>query len=63
MDGNNSAKRIARAGAEDERAFHSDYFLSREEVDRFKDEVKRKAVPPKRGDESEACPVLLRDDV
>ncbi|KAI0818788.1 hypothetical protein BC629DRAFT_1588119 [Irpex lacteus] len=40
MDGNNSAKRVASAGLVDLADFHSDYFLSREEVDRFKDEVK-----------------------
>ncbi|OCH88551.1 hypothetical protein OBBRIDRAFT_734191 [Obba rivulosa] len=42
IDGNNSAKRVASAGAEDERCFDSDYFLSRDEVDRFQHEVKRK---------------------
>ncbi|KAI0083766.1 hypothetical protein BDY19DRAFT_998324 [Irpex rosettiformis] len=40
MDGNNSAKRVASAGMVDFSQFHSDYFLPREEVDRFKDEVK-----------------------
>lgn len=39
MDGNNSAKRFASAGLEDMRVFESDYFLSPEEVDVFKDEV------------------------
>ncbi|OCH89491.1 hypothetical protein OBBRIDRAFT_732569 [Obba rivulosa] len=58
MDGNNSAKRIARAGTEDERTFHSDYFLSREEVDRFKDEVKRRVTVSKKDEESE----LSEDD-
>ena len=42
LDGNNSAKRVLSAGTEDARAFNSTYFLSRQEVDRFKDEVKRK---------------------
>lgn len=42
MDGNNSAKRIASAGSADERVFQSSYVLSRTEVDRFKDEVKRR---------------------
>ena len=42
MDGNNSVKRVASAGSADGRVFKSSYFLSREEVDRFKDEVKRK---------------------
>ncbi len=40
MDGNNSAKRVASAGLVDFAQFDSDYFLSREEVDQFKDEVK-----------------------
>lgn len=40
MDGNNSLKRFASAGTEDGRTFHSDYFLSREDVDRFAFEVK-----------------------
>ncbi|KAI0083349.1 hypothetical protein BDY19DRAFT_987928 [Irpex rosettiformis] len=40
MDGNNSAKRVASAGLVDFSTFESDYFLSRDEVDRFKDEVK-----------------------
>ena len=40
MDGNNSAKRLLSAGRADDREFDSDYFLSREEVDVFKDEVK-----------------------
>lgn len=39
MDGNNSAKRFASAGLQDMRVFESDYFLSPEEVDVFKDEV------------------------
>ncbi|EMD33917.1 hypothetical protein CERSUDRAFT_97846 [Gelatoporia subvermispora B] len=47
MDGNNSAKRIAKAGTEDERTFKSDYFLSRDHVDQFKDEVKHRSSPPK----------------
>ncbi|KAI0640945.1 hypothetical protein C8Q79DRAFT_1014781 [Trametes meyenii] len=45
MDGNNSAKRVASAGAQDRRNFQSDYFLPRDVVDRFKDEVKRRAAP------------------
>ncbi|KAI0083022.1 hypothetical protein BDY19DRAFT_901037, partial [Irpex rosettiformis] len=41
MDGNNSAKRVASAGLVNFSTFQSDYFLSHEEVDRFKSEVKR----------------------
>jgi hypothetical protein len=43
MDGNNSLKRIARVGNRavgDVRVFDSDYFLSRDFVDEFADEVK-----------------------
>ncbi|TFY75474.1 hypothetical protein EWM64_g8539 [Hericium alpestre] len=40
IDGNNSAKRVASAGTEDERNFVSSYFLTREQVDKYKDEVK-----------------------
>lgn len=40
MDGNNSAKRVASAALVDFASFDSDYLLSRDEVDRFKDEVK-----------------------
>ncbi len=43
MDGNNSAKRVMSAGTEDTASFDSNYFLSRDYVDRFKDEVKRRA--------------------
>ncbi|OCH91902.1 hypothetical protein OBBRIDRAFT_727825, partial [Obba rivulosa] len=53
IDGNNSAKRVASAGAEDERHFNSDYFMSRDEVDRFKDEVKRKAAAKASAEDSE----------
>ncbi|KAI0671594.1 hypothetical protein C8Q78DRAFT_1019556 [Trametes maxima] len=45
MDGNNSAKRVASAGAQDRRRFKSDYFLPRDVVDHFKDEVKRRIAP------------------
>lgn len=54
IDGNNSAKRFMSAGLQDDREFHSDYFLTREEVDRFKDEVKSHPRPPKDPYESEA---------
>lgn len=40
MDSNNLAKRLLSAGRADDRDFDSDYFLTREEVDHFKDEVK-----------------------
>ena len=40
MDGNNLAKRLLSAGRADDRDFDSNYFLTREEVDHFKDEVK-----------------------
>ncbi|OCH90281.1 hypothetical protein OBBRIDRAFT_812781 [Obba rivulosa] len=53
IGGNNSAKQIARAGTEDERIFHSKYFLFKEEVDRFKDEVKCKVATSKKGNNSE----------
>ncbi|EIW77818.1 hypothetical protein CONPUDRAFT_61444, partial [Coniophora puteana RWD-64-598 SS2] len=39
-DGNNSARRTESAGSADQRIFKSDYFLSREEVDTFKNEVR-----------------------
>lgn len=40
MDGNNSAKRVASAALVDFKTFDSDYLLSRDKVDQFKDEVK-----------------------
>lgn len=40
MDGNNSAKRLLSAGKANDWEFQSDYFLSREEVNVFKVEVK-----------------------
>ncbi|KZT26423.1 hypothetical protein NEOLEDRAFT_1198259 [Neolentinus lepideus HHB14362 ss-1] len=40
MDGNNSLKRLKNTGLADDRSFHSSYFLTREQVDKFKDEVK-----------------------
>jgi Kyakuja-Dileera-Zisupton transposase len=39
MDGGNSAKRVAGSGDTDERVFLSDYHISRELVDHFKDDV------------------------
>lgn len=43
FDGNNSAKCTATSGTADHRVFDSDYFLSRENVDVFKDEVKSRS--------------------
>lgn len=45
-DGNNSARRVLSAGTKDPRVFNSDYFLSRDTVDRFANEVKRRAPDP-----------------
>jgi Kyakuja-Dileera-Zisupton transposase len=43
LDGNNSLKRFIRQGRQsDPLEFKSDYFLSQEYVNQFKDEVKRK---------------------
>jgi Kyakuja-Dileera-Zisupton transposase len=39
MDGGNSAKRVDGSGHADTRIFMSDYFISRVEVDVFKDDV------------------------
>lgn len=39
MDGNNSVKRLLSAAQADERVFESDYFLSRDEVEEYKDET------------------------
>ena len=47
LDGNNSLKRFVRDDRRsDTLVFESDYFLSQEYVDRFKDEVKRKVRKP-----------------
>ena len=46
MDGNNSLKRIRQVGSyaiADHRVFDGDYFLAQENVDKFANEVKRKA--------------------
>lgn len=56
MDGNNSLKRVAGAGVADDRVFSSDYFLSREEVDQFKDEVKRNGRLREQRERSTASP-------
>ncbi len=50
MDGNNSAKRVASAALVDSAKFDSDYFLSRDEVDEYKDEVKGRKRTDTRGD-------------
>ncbi|PSS29557.1 hypothetical protein PHLCEN_2v2956 [Hermanssonia centrifuga] len=66
MDGNNSAKRVMSAGVEDTARFDSDYFLSREQVDRFKDEVKRrgrvKEMKPVEADASDVASESDDDD-
>lgn len=51
VDGNNSAKRFMSAALQDDGDFKSDYFLTREEVDVFKNEVKSRPEPP--GDDEE----------
>jgi hypothetical protein len=46
MDGNNSLKRIRQVGSHaiaDHRVFEGDYFLAQENVNKYADEVKRKA--------------------
>ena len=46
MDGNNSLKRIRQVGSyatADHRVFEGDYFLARENVDQYANEVKRRA--------------------
>lgn len=45
VDGNYSVKRVADAGLVDVKTFTSDYILSREYVDQFKDEVTHRAQP------------------
>jgi hypothetical protein len=41
-DGNNSSKHIAGAGSAEESRFCSTYFISREQVDLFKDKVQHR---------------------
>lgn len=43
MDGNFSAKRLDGSGSADPRFFRSQYFISEAEVDRFKDDVRRRS--------------------
>lgn len=45
MDGGFSAKRAANAGLVDQQKFYSTYHLSREYVEVFKDEVKKRPPP------------------
>jgi hypothetical protein len=45
MDGNSSVKRIDGSGSADRRRFESDYLITAEEVDVFKDEVTRRNHP------------------
>lgn len=47
MDSNNSAKRLKGAGLADPREFQNDYFLSREDVDKFQNKVKQHMRAPK----------------
>jgi hypothetical protein len=46
VDGNTSAKRFAHKYVADTRVFKSDYFVSRDYVNRFKNEVKAKVLRP-----------------
>ncbi|EIW79823.1 hypothetical protein CONPUDRAFT_155220 [Coniophora puteana RWD-64-598 SS2] len=46
-DGNNSARRMESAGSADRRVFNSDYFILREDVDTYKDEVRSSARGPR----------------
>ena len=43
MDGNFSAKRIDGSGSADPRVFHSDYFIRKEKVEQFKNDVHDKS--------------------
>jgi hypothetical protein len=45
MDGNSSVKRVDGSGVADPRAFESDYLITADDVDIFKDEVTRKSRP------------------
>lgn len=63
VDGNYSLKRAANAGLADTRTFKSSYLLSREYVDRFQYEVKKKkpdADPKENADEG--CDVAAGED-
>lgn len=61
MDGNNSAKRLKGAGLADRHNFESDYFLSREVVDKFKNEVKRRTRTPKESGGKKAAGIDTND--
>ena len=59
MDGNNSLKRIRQVGSHataDHRVFEGDYFLARENVDKYADEVKQKAPAAEEPDEDRDVP-------
>ena len=61
MDDNNSAKRLKGAGLADRHNFESDYFLSREAVDKFKNEVKRHTQTPKESGGKKAASIDTND--
>lgn len=59
MDGGFSAKRTANAGLVDQQKFYSMYHLSREYVDIFKDEVKKRKPPEPAADEEVSILLLM----
>ena len=61
MDGNNSAKRLKGAGSADCRQFESDYFLTREAVNKFQNEVKQRTRKPKEYGAKKAANVDTND--
>ncbi|KZV89038.1 hypothetical protein EXIGLDRAFT_696173 [Exidia glandulosa HHB12029] len=50
MDGNGALKRHENAGGADPRQFKSDYLLTAEQVDVFKDQVVKQTTPARKGD-------------
>ncbi|KAG1764991.1 hypothetical protein EDD22DRAFT_978874 [Suillus occidentalis] len=60
MDGNNSAKRMATAGHADHRKFTSQYMITSEDVEVFKDDVRLR--PGERGADSDANTPLACTD-
>lgn len=56
MDGGYSAKRTANAGLVDQQKFYSTYLLSREYVNIFQDEVKKRKPPAPAGGEEVSLP-------
>ena len=48
MDGNNSAKRIDGSGFSDPRVFRGAFEIPREEVEKYKDEVKARPMTPQK---------------